>query len=106
MHPPLVDGKLTGYLAPLANKGVGYENPTLSNRNCLFLAAQLEKVYHAEWVAAQSFSSVTILQVYQTELLEELGTDLATVEPYGWHTHATYSSPDPLAPGHLQVHAR
>lgn len=58
----------------------------LPNKHCHFSAAQLDKVYHAEGVAAQSLSSVTMLQVaggahtgtalaagkLRTELLDEI----------------------------------
>lgn len=64
VHMPPVDRKLASYLAPLANKGMANANPTLPNKHCRFSAAQLDKVYHAEGVAAQSLSSVTMLEVH------------------------------------------
>jgi hypothetical protein len=45
VHAPPMDGKLTGNLAPLANKGMANPNPSLLNKHCYFSWAQFDKVY-------------------------------------------------------------
>ena len=81
VHKQLGGDMLAGHLALLVTTGVANVNPMFPNKQCRFSAAQLEKVYRAEGVAARVLSSFTMLQVYQTELLEDMVTALATGEP-------------------------
>lgn len=75
--PPL-DGKLAVYLASLANKGMANSNKSLPNKYCYFSGLQLDKVYQDHGVAAQSLNMVTMLQIYQTELLAALAAGIHT----------------------------
>lgn len=78
VHTPPVEGKLAGYLAPLANKGMANHNLSLPNKRSRFSGEQ----HWAQGVVAQSLNTVTMLHVYQTELLADLAMVLATGEPH------------------------